>query len=70
MAGMEEDIKAMPMGMHTMISEGSGGVSGGQRQRLLIARAIVSKPKILFLTKRHQRLITLPRSMFPTVLPN
>ncbi|ATW23938.1 NHLP bacteriocin export ABC transporter permease/ATPase subunit [Candidatus Formimonas warabiya] len=48
LAGMEEDIKAMPMGMHTMISEGSGGVSGGQRQRLLIARAIVSKPNILF----------------------
>lgn len=48
LAGIEEDIKAMPMGMYTMISEGSGGVSGGQRQRLLIARAIVSKPKILF----------------------
>jgi len=48
MAGIEEDIKAMPMGMHTMISEGSGGISGGQRQRLLIARAIVSKPKIIY----------------------
>ena len=48
MAGIEEDIKAMPMGMHTVISEGSGGISGGQRQRLLIARAIVSKPKILY----------------------
>lgn len=48
MAGIDEDIKAMPMGMHTMLSEGSGGISGGQKQRLLIARAIVSKPKILF----------------------
>ena len=37
----------MPMGMHTIISEGSGGVSGGQRQRLMIARAIAPKPKIL-----------------------
>lgn len=46
--GLEEDIKAMPMGMHTMLSEGGGGVSGGQRQRLLIARAVVSKPKILY----------------------
>jgi len=35
------------MGMHTIISEGSGGISGGQRQRLMIARAIASKPKIL-----------------------
>lgn len=48
LAGVDEDIREMPMGMHTLISEGSGGVSGGQRQRLLIARAIVSKPKILF----------------------
>lgn len=47
LAGIAEDIRRMPMGMHTMISEGSGGVSGGQRQRLMIARAIAPKPKIL-----------------------
>jgi len=47
LAGVAEDIRAMPMGMQTVISEGSGGVSGGQRQRILIARAIVSKPRIL-----------------------
>lgn len=47
MAGIADDIRRMPMGMHTLISEGSGGVSGGQRQRLLIARAIAPKPKIL-----------------------
>ena len=46
-AGIADDIRAMPMGMHTLISAGQGGISGGQRQRILIARAIVSKPKIL-----------------------
>jgi ABC-type bacteriocin/lantibiotic exporter with double-glycine peptidase domain len=33
--------------MHTIITEGSGGVSGGQKQRLMIARAVAPKPKIL-----------------------
>lgn len=49
MAGMEDTIKEMPMGMHTLISEGSGGISGGQKQRLMIARAIAPKPRILML---------------------
>ncbi len=47
LAGIADDIRAMPMGMHTIISEGSGGISGGQRQRLMIARAIAPKPKVL-----------------------
>ena len=48
MAGLEEDIKDMPMTMNTVISEGATTLSGGQRQRLMIARAIVNKPKVLF----------------------
>ncbi|MEU4353127.1 NHLP bacteriocin export ABC transporter permease/ATPase subunit [Streptomyces virginiae] len=49
LAGLAEDIKAMPMGMHTILSDGGGTVSGGQRQRLMIAQALIRKPRILFL---------------------
>ena len=48
LAGIADDIRRMPMGMHTLISEDNGGISGGQRQRLMIARAIAHKPSILF----------------------
>ena len=47
-AALDGDIREMPMGMHTVISEGGGTFSGGQRQRLLIARAIAQGPRILF----------------------
>ncbi|NJM41071.1 MAG: ATP-binding cassette domain-containing protein, partial [Anaerolineae bacterium] len=46
-AGLAEDIEKMPMGMHTVVSERGGNLSGGQRQRLLIARALVNKPRII-----------------------
>jgi ATP-binding cassette subfamily C protein len=48
MAGFDVDIEAMPMGMQTVLGEGGGTLSGGQRQRLLIARALVRRPRIIF----------------------
>ena len=48
MASLEEDVRRMPMGLHTVVSEGGGGFSGGQKQRMLIARALIAKPDIIF----------------------
>ncbi len=47
MAGMEADLEQMPMGLETMLGEGAVTLSGGQRQRLMIARALVRRPKLV-----------------------
>jgi ATP-binding cassette subfamily C protein len=47
--GFADEIAAMPMGMHTMISEGGTNLSGGQRQRLLLTRALVHRPRLVLL---------------------
>ena len=46
--GLKDDIAAMPMGIHTVLSESGSTISGGQQQRILIARSIISRPRILF----------------------
>ena len=49
LACADEFIDRMPDGYHTYIEQGGSNVSGGQKQRLCIARALLKKPKILIL---------------------
>ena len=49
MAQIAKEINGMPKGYETMIGERGRGISGGQKQRLLIARALYKEPDFLFL---------------------
>ncbi len=49
LAQADEFVSAMPEGYNTFIERGGTNVSGGQKQRLCIARALLKKPKILIL---------------------
>ncbi len=69
-AGVAEDIRQMPMGIHTLISEGSGGISGGQRQRILLARAIAMEPRILILDEATSALDNLSQKKVTEALRN
>jgi len=73
MAGLEDDIKAMLMGLDTIESEGGGNLSGGQQQRLMIARVLIHKPGIILfdeatsaLDNRTQAIVTESLEKFHT----
>lgn len=61
--GLADDIKRMPMGMHTVLSETGGTISGGQAQRILIARAIIGKPKLIFFDEATSALDNVTQAM-------
>jgi NHLM bacteriocin system ABC transporter ATP-binding protein len=70
LAGLEADLKAMPMGLHTVIAEGVSTISGGQRQRLMIARAIARRPRILLFDEATSALDNQTQSIVSTSLGN
>lgn len=60
--GLEDDINHMPMGLNTMLNENSGTISGGQQQRILIARALIGNPKIIMLDEATSALDNITQS--------
>jgi ABC-type bacteriocin/lantibiotic exporter with double-glycine peptidase domain len=62
LAGIHEDILAMPMGYDTLVTDGGGALSGGQRQRIALARALVHRPAILLLDEATSALDAITES--------
>lgn len=74
LAQADEFIRQFPNGYDTFIEQGGSNVSGGQKQRLCIARALLKKPKILILDDSTSavdtRTDTLIRKAFKEEIPN
>jgi ABC-type bacteriocin/lantibiotic exporter with double-glycine peptidase domain len=61
-AALDDEIRAMPMGLETRLGESGAGISGGQRQRIALARAVLARPAVLLLDEATSHLDTATES--------